>query len=186
MDEEGDHHAFVSPDEVDSHLASELHNMSMEARSTLLEEIHGVTCEPPEEGSHERIEECLRRMAQELHNIPEKRAYDEASNIGTSFVHSESYQLSFLRAERFNPQKAATRMVLQLELLSRYFGPAALQRRITFHDLTEEAKVVVKSGSLQLLPARDRAGRKLIMRIGTLGSDLSSQDRVRLWGRTVY
>jgi hypothetical protein len=175
-------HAFVSPDKVDSHLASELHNMTMEARSTLLEEIHGVVSKPPEEGLHERMQDCLHQMAQDLRNIPEKRAYDEASNSATSFVHSESYRLSFLRAERYDPRKAAARMVLKLEQLSRYFGPEALQRRITFHDLTEEAKMVVKSGTLQLLPACDRAGRKLITRIGPLGSGLSSHARVRWKG----
>jgi hypothetical protein len=185
MDEGGDHRMFVSPVEVDSHLASELHNMSMEARSTLLEEIHGVTSEPPEEGSHERMEECLRRMAQELRNIPEKRAYDEASNNATSFVNVESYRLSFLRAERFDPRKAAARMALQLKLLSQHFGPEALQRRITFHDLTEEAQMVVKSGNLQMLPSRDRSGRKLMMRIGTLGSGLSCHTRVRWGGRAM-
>jgi hypothetical protein len=164
---------------VDSHLASELHNMGMEARSTLLEEIHGVTSEPPEEGSHERMQECLRQMAQELNNIPERRAYDEASNNATSFVNSVSYRLAYLRAERFDPKKAAARMVLRLELLSQYFGSVALQRRITFHDLPEEAQMVVRSGSLQLLPGRDRAGRKLMMRIGTLGAGSSSRARVR-------
>lgn len=182
MNRERSDQSFVSPDDIDSHLAWELRNMSMEDRSTLFEEIHGVTSVPPEEGSPERMKECLHQMDEEIKRIPDKRAYEEALSYESSFVNDESFRLSFLRADRFDTQKAAARMVLKLDLLSRYFGPVALQRRLTIHDLTEEAKNAVKSGNLQLLPTRDRAGRMIMMRIGSFGAGVSNQMRVRSLG----
>jgi hypothetical protein len=190
-EDDDDDEAFVSHEDVDAHLASELQHMTMEARSRLFDEIHGVGTLPPEETSPGLIRECLHRMALALEDIPDKPAYDEALTYPTSFVNNggdgtttagddnNAYRLSFLRAERFDPRKAAVRMVRMLELLSRYFGPVSLRRFLTFEDLTEEARSFVRCGNLQLLPFRDRAGRMIVMRIGSMGTGVSKQAKVR-------
>lgn len=169
---------FASPETIDAEIASALQNMSIEARSTVLEEIHGVAPLPPEEGSPESIQDCLRTMAQALEDIPDKPAFEEARTFATSFFHDDDCRLAFLRAESFDPERAAVRMVKKMEQLSRYFGPVALQRRLTLQDLSEEARSLVKDGTLQLLPTRDRTGRMILMRIGSFGAGVSSQTRV--------
>ncbi len=146
------------------------------ALSNLGQEIHGVAPFPKEENSSEALQKSLHLLSEALDRIEEKPAFDEAQRMvreegATTFVNDDYFRLRFLRAEEFRPQQAAERMVLNLELLHRYVGQEGLRRPIRMSDLDETSIAVMKTGSFQSLPSRDRSGRRIAVRIGPLGLD---------------
>lgn len=159
----------------------------------MIQEIHGVAQFPPEENSSEKLQNSLALLSKALDIIKDKPAYDEAQriaseeNVGrimsgstektTTFVNEDSFRLKFLRAEQFHPEQAAERMVKHLDLLHRYLGPEGLQRPINISDLDEKSLTIIKAGSFQLLPSRDRSGRRIAVRIGPLGLDFIKNEK---------
>ena len=121
---------------------------------------------PPEESSLELREKSLVLLSEALDDIKDKLAYDEAQRMATeegstTFVNDEAFRLRFLRAEQFRPKQAAERMIRNLDLLYRYVGPEGLKRPIRLSDLDESSLSLLKAGSFQLLPCRDRSGRTI-------------------------
>lgn len=137
---------------------------------------------PPEENSVEKLRESLALLSKALDDIRDKVAYDEAQRMASeegsvTFVNDDAFRLRFLRAEQFRPKKAAERMVKNLDLLYRYLGPKGLKRPISMNDLDEKSIAVMKTGSFQLLPSRDRSGRRIAVRIGPLGLDFMKHEK---------
>ena len=95
-------------------------------------------------------------------------------------VSSEQKQalLKYLRADFFQVEKAAVRMVNHLSLLYKYFGPDMLQRRLRFADLTQAEQDCIRTGKEQILPVRDRAGRLLLFAQGAM-ENVSFYQQVR-------
>ena len=137
---------------------------------------------PPEESSLELREKSLVLLSEALDDIKDKLAYDEAQRMATeegstTFVNDEAFRLRFLRAEQFRPKQAAERMIRNLDLLYRYVGPEGLKRPIRLSDLDEWSLSLLKAGSFQLLPCRDRSGRRIVVRIGPLGLDFNKNEK---------
>eukprot|EP00536_Pseudo-nitzschia_multiseries_P017107 jgi/Psemu1/223792/e_gw1.1382.6.1 len=80
-----------------------------------------------------------------------------------SYIFHPSFRLKFLRADLFDIEKAAHRYLRCLEGLLKYFGSYALQRPIMYEDLGKECQDAAKSGYVQILPSRDRAGRLVVV-----------------------
>lgn len=68
----------------------------------------------------------------------------------------------FLRCERFDARKAAQRIVGYLDLIRLCFGKEGLEQNIRVPDLDERSEQQLKSGKLQILPFRDRSGRRVV------------------------
>jgi len=167
---------------VDALLASELNSMTVKDRTRVFEDIHGVAQFASEEYSKETIKESLDLLSDALHAIENKPAYDEAQRIASedgshTFVNDENYRLKFLRAEHFDPQKAAERLVRNLNVVYRYMGRLGLERPICISDLDAYSLGIMEAGSFQLLPSRDRSGRRIAVRIGPLGLDFISNEK---------
>jgi hypothetical protein len=152
--------ANVDPDDVDALLAKELNQMSFQERELMYEEIHGV------DTIHEETEDFLNaRLAaleQEIGRLPQRELYEQAERISKAYVTDRKFRLMFLRAEYHDPRKAAVRLVRFLEEKVRFFGPETLARNLYLSDLDDGDLAFLKSGILQLIPARDRAGRAII------------------------
>ena len=71
-------------------------------------------------------------------------------------VEQREFRLAFLRAERFDAKKAATRFIEYFEEKRRLFGVANLTTKIKLKDLDTETKNCLESGQIQILPGRDR------------------------------
>jgi hypothetical protein len=71
-------------------------------------------------------------------------------------VEQREFRLSFLRAERFDIKKAATRFIDYFEEKRRLFGVNNLTTKIKLKDLDSQTKDCLESGQIQLLPGRDR------------------------------
>jgi hypothetical protein len=151
--------------EFDNLLSKELLQLSVNDRNNLQEEIHGVRCLAPDETS-QLIEESLRKLATELdENIPDyqKEAYlrSQRRPASAAFVNSQNFRLRFLRCELFDHRKAAERMVRVCDCLLKLFGMYALERPIRISDFSNAELKAIRRGRLQLLPFRDRSGRRI-------------------------
>jgi hypothetical protein len=74
-----------------------------------------------------------------------------------------AFRLMFLRAEAFDPYKAAQRMVRHFDQKGCLFGKEKLGRDIRLNDLSPDDMESMAFGSFQFLPRTDRAGRLVFM-----------------------
>ena len=171
-----------SQKEVDSLLANALMNLNLKDRAAVEEKIHGVMPEPEEE-TPEMIHAILTEFETILINTymtsppnnPEIAAYHLAVRQQFHYVTSpsnERLRLRFVRAEQYDIEKAVERFLLYLNMSLEFYGPDALQRPLQVEDLTYNpntgrreatsgALKYLKTGAVQVLPGRDRAGRRV-------------------------
>jgi hypothetical protein len=152
---------------ADALLAKELNSMSLKERDALYEQIHGVEAIVDE--TPDFCDEKLLIMDQALLDIPNKPAYDRAS---PDYVTGRNFRLSFLRADSFDPTKAAMRLVKFMDWTLKFFGPDTLSRPVYLSDLDEETLKFLKAGPFQILPERDRSGRAIVMDLHSLVGEL--------------
>lgn len=95
-------------------------------------------------------------------------AYLEALKQNETYVRNDAFRLGFLRAEEFDPQKAATRMVRFFEEKLALFPSDKLTKDIRMDDLDEGDLNYLKCGVFQLVPLKDRSGRHIIMTLPKL------------------
>ena len=150
----------VDENATDSILARELNGMDLEEREAMYEEIHGVDKITPE--TPQFLHEKLLAFEHEMRRISSKPAYDLAAEISPEFVSDLSFRLMFLRVACYDEEKAAIRCVKFMDEKMRLFGREPLARRLCVSDLSEDDMVCLKSGALQVLPQRDRAGRAVL------------------------
>lgn len=150
----------VDPDDVDALLAAELNNMTFDERENMYEEIHGV--EKEFEETDEFLDQHLLKLEQALKTVPNRSLYERAWRESRQYVEDRAFRLKFLRAEYYDEKKAAARLVKFLEGKIRFFGDDSLARPVTLADFTPEDMAFLKTGILQLIPARDRKGRAII------------------------
>jgi len=82
------------------------------------------------------------------------------------FMETDDFRLRFLRCELFDVRKATIRFLNYLNLAHQLFGSVALTRQIGLQDFTKRELKWVKKGFIQLLPYRDRAGRRVMAIMG--------------------
>ena len=145
---------------MDTLLAAEMNQMSLKERELVYEELHGVDEVIEETPSF--INESLQELQRELQDISNKSAYNQAESMNPEYVQSQEFRLMFLRAERFDAKKAASRLVNFMEGKLEYFGPDSLARPIELTDLDADDMAFIKSGVMQFLPGRDVAGRAIL------------------------
>lgn len=146
---------------LSSLIASELSLLSIEDREKALEEVHGViqtTDEDPE-----KMKNLFDQVKEELKRIRYKQAYEKAAFRCSSYVADPEFVVLFLRADNYNPRKAAIRLVEHFKYKLELFEDKTLVRDIMYDDLDEGGKSVLKSGLMQTLPTPDRAGRQVML-----------------------
>ena len=138
-------------------LADALAQMSIQERENAYENTHGVS--QVIEETPDMVFQKLAELDTELFKITHKPAFEMALQINPGYINDQKFRIMFLRAEYFDPRKAATRLVLFLEKKLHYFGRDALARNVHLSDLDKDDMRMLKSGQMQILPSRDRAGR---------------------------
>jgi hypothetical protein len=152
-------------------ISQAMNKLSVQERDHAYEDMHGVSAMVQE--TPELIATTLKQMEQSLDKIFFKPVYDLAISSGGDYVRDPKLLLMFLRADRFDPELAAKRMIKFLDWKLKLFGHDKLcQWHIGLDDLDDDAKFMVESGIMQILPSRDSRGRVVI--VG------SSNDHVRL------
>ena len=176
--------------DVEKILANEFSNCTIKDRTEIQEEIHGVHCMAPDE-TPELLTESLKQLSMELDNddrIPvfEKHAYilsrqleqehGKQKQYTCCYVNSNEFHLMYLRCELFDVRKAAKRLVQALDFLLEYFGQYALERKIKLSDFTKKELNRMKKGYMQLLPCRDRGGRRISITFPGNNHDIAALD----------
>jgi hypothetical protein len=82
---------------------------------------------------------------------------------GSSYINDDSFKIRFLHLELFNAKKAAIRLANFVQVVFELFGSQTLRRPLHLSDFTREELRVFNRGRIQLLPYRDRAGRRVIV-----------------------
>jgi len=171
----------LNPIRIDKIMAKEIDRLSIKDRNAIYEEIHGVSTMAIEETS-ELMEESLKNFSMELNKIDAKlkRAYNVIANQETTettetttttnalskeIVESKDFRLRFLRCVSFDPSQAAERMVQFFELLQRVYGIENLKKfdgTMDFFIGGTAEQNAFRAGYIQLLPFRDRSGRRIL------------------------
>ncbi len=162
---------------VDDILSKELLQLSLQDRNAINEEIHGVQTLAREE-SPELLSQSLAKMETEISIIPNKNAYDRSQQFPHTYVNSAEFRLRFLRCELFDVKNAASKIVKFLDVVSELFGDFALRRQVQMSDLSREEMQVFRVGHQQLLPYRDRSGRRIFALVGGVGVTVPLVTRV--------
>jgi hypothetical protein len=149
---------------IDKALADELNGLSVKEREQCLHDIHGVADviqESPEllSTSLLQLQAALERKRTLTYDLVQLLSEPKSQ----SYVLSREFRLMFLRADDFDVEEAADRMMQHLENKLELFGPSRLCQKITQAELTPEDFECLHNGHQQLLPVRDRAGRAILM-----------------------
>jgi len=147
---------------ADAMLAHELNQMSFQERNVINEEIHGVRTYLHRNETPELLKSSLDQLSIELENLPSKKAYDASKAFANSYISTDEFRYMFLRSEFFDVRKAAVRMAKYLDLIQWVFGDSVLERDICGADLGKKTLKFLRAGYDQMLPGRDRSGRRVL------------------------
>eukprot|EP00980_Cylindrotheca_fusiformis_P013806 scaffold3572_cov113-Cylindrotheca_fusiformis.AAC.2 len=152
---------YVLPgvDEAESLVAKAISSLSLEERSQLLDDVHGVS--KPIDEKPDFISSSLTAFgaAVESSKTP---LYEMALVQNASYVEDRSLRLMFLRSENFKVDAAVSRLMMFLKQKAFYFGEEKLTKEITLNDFSAEDMRSLESGAIQVLPKKDRSGRSVI------------------------
>ncbi|KAG7361442.1 hypothetical protein IV203_036542 [Nitzschia inconspicua] len=158
-------------------IARELQALSVNERNELFDEIHGVAKVLDEDP--EFVAQKLAALENELEKIKSKPAFDRAMFLSPRYVKDTEFRLKFLRADRFQPEKSAARMVSHFHYKTELFGEHKLVKDITFDDLEPEDVEEFMGGSYQFVPQKDSRGRPICLVIQKLFAYKSWQSKFR-------
>jgi hypothetical protein len=164
---------------VQSLLALDLNKMSLNDREKVFEDLHGVSDLVVE--SPELVASCLAELESGIAKIGRRDAFVAAASKDSSYTSSRTLRLKFLRAEHFDSNRAAARLVGFFEAKFELFGLDPLARDLLLSDLNEDDHKCLRSGLMTLLPAKDVAGRGIITWIPLLkDGGFSVRSKVRV------
>jgi hypothetical protein len=147
------------PADMDTILALEVHNLSLQERNRVYEEVHGVA-EPLKEDP-EFVAQRLSEFDWHLAAIQNKPAYDFALQQSPQYIIDRNFRLGFLRSTEFDAHKAAQKFVNHFDFKMELFGREKLGQNITLADLDEKDLMYLRKGAIQILPSTDRIGRPI-------------------------
>lgn len=177
---------------IDDQIAQDFTKLSFHDRNAIYEEIHGVHNPAPDETPemlantlhqlsleiaaipHKPAFDKSQQWNSLCNSFPtidctqSIYSYNKttiAAGTHTTYVNTVDFRLRFLRCELFDAKKAAIRIVNYLEMIHDLYGgdEELLRRPIGLIDLkTKEERECLRSGFHQLLPFRDRSGRRVL------------------------
>jgi len=201
-----DHHGNKLDQEVDGMLAEELNKLSFVDMNDINEEMHGVkslavketpqiianalqafktqlnSLDPSKKKAYLYILAVRREeqeIAQQHHQIVDS-ALSEQPPIFAAYIDNDDFRLRFLRCCLFNIPKAVLRFANYLNFVQTYFGDKYLQYLIRQSDLNANETKLLRKGLVQILPFRDRTGRRIIASLGN-GLDLESATSMKVY-----
>ena len=146
--------------DADALLAQEMNNLSVNERIQALEDIHGVSM------AEEEKEYIIAIKLKELDlaiGRNKSSSYLLAESLSKDYVEDRDLRLMFLRADMFNVELAAKRIMSFFDNKLRYFGEEKLVKQITLDDLDEDDLECLQSGAFQEVAEKDRAGRAILV-----------------------
>lgn len=167
-------HRRTNSDEAenaDNIVSSAFGSLSLEDREQALNEMHGVDETPAELMSEEALQEKLAQLRTELYllcqskNVHNAHAFLLAEQQDSQFVFHPRFCTRFLTAADFDVQLAARNILRHFEWKLKLWGRSMLAREPHRSDLDDVEQALLRSGTLQILPQRDTAGRPIVFSI---------------------
>lgn len=164
--------------ETDRLLSEHLLQLSFHERNNVNEEIHGVRDRFPEWKEHpESVELSLINLDCEVQSILLKNSNKNSGLCLDHIPMNRELRLTFLRCELFDAKKAANRLVTYIRLVRERcacgggitgcacgsIGEQGSDGRIRSKWFTKEEYSALKKGTIQLMPFRDRSGRRVMV-----------------------
>jgi len=117
------------------------------------------------------IQTTLTELNAQMLKQPDADAYKAALTMDEAYARDKTFLLKFLRAERFDVQKAATRVAKFFQMKADLFGIDKLTNDIIQDDLDEETMEVLYAGlAIQRLRETDQSGRTVLLRFADSAS----------------
>ncbi|CAJ1947893.1 unnamed protein product [Cylindrotheca closterium] len=165
-------------EEIDSFLAQSITSLTFQEREAAYEELHGIVS--ANEETIERISQWLRSFETYLNTVHTVgSAYEVAEAMDRSYVTAQEFRMMFLRADRYNIEKAVHRMIKFMEIKKTLFGVGKLVQTITLQDLNDDDIACLRNGSVQIAPVQDIAGRQILVGIPCLRQYKSMESELR-------
>ena len=142
--------------------------LSMDDRSQIAQEVDGTHCMAPvEEETPELLSSSLERLAMELDLISYKKkvGFYESQKFPNTYINDPGFRLRFLRSQLFDAREAAIRLLQYCDFVSELFGSCALERQVGLNNFSSQEKKWLMKGYVQLMPYRDKSGRRVIFQI---------------------
>eukprot|EP00980_Cylindrotheca_fusiformis_P018006 scaffold5752_cov120-Cylindrotheca_fusiformis.AAC.1 len=146
---------------IDATIAQSMALLSFEEREMAQEDLHGVTKAIAEDRA--QIDAGLEYLDLHLNSIKQGSVYEMAETMDSAHVSNRAFRLSFLRSARYDVKDAAKNMLNFFSMKLSLFGQEKLTKDISFSDLREDDRDCLKTGCMQILPTRDRAGRHILI-----------------------
>eukprot|EP00980_Cylindrotheca_fusiformis_P020508 scaffold7564_cov117-Cylindrotheca_fusiformis.AAC.2 len=182
----GSNRLSTEKEDLDKYLAQSMTKLSVKDRETALEEVNGIASIDPEDPA--ALTACLTELNQQLASLKQGTCYELAEKMDRDYVTNRDFQIMFLRANRYvmssgqlryHPKRAAEHMKKFFETKCMLFGKDKLVKDITLDDLDEDDRNGLRRGNLQILPTRDRAGRRIVVNFRGLASFKSVESELR-------
>ena len=144
---------------VDTDFALEMNALTAQERRALEEDIHGAADSIEE--TDDLVRSKLSQMREGLNRIPSnfRQAWDRAVFLRPSLSTDDPLHLLYLRALRFDTARAGKRMVAFFEDKLKHFGDTLLVQRITWRDLKERERDMVRGGLYRIVARHESTGR---------------------------
>mmetsp|Transcript_44787 Transcript_44787/g.108195 ORF Transcript_44787/g.108195 Transcript_44787/m.108195 type:complete len:553 (-) Transcript_44787:953-2611(-) len=167
--------------DVDVLLTQGMTRLTFEELQQEQEDLHGVSATISEEKVEVQV--LLDTLDEHLNGMKMGTAFAFAESLNRDFCQNYDFRMMFLRANRYDPKVAAKQIIKFLDIKLELFGLEKLTEEITLKDLTLEDKKHLLSGSMQLLPSTDRAGRRIVLHVAGLriGKTPLSELRARFY-----
>ena len=159
----------------------ELFQMSDDDRSRVFADIGGVQEINPEDPDF--VNQCLVDLNAAIQRIQSKSAFAEAQRMCPHYTSNPGFRLKFLRADSFNVESAATRIVNHFAEKLELFGREKLGRDITLADLDVDDLECLLAGGIQWLPRPDKFGRAILCSRQVFWKYKHRENLVRTFGR---
>jgi len=151
----------ITPSYGYNELKTEISELSAEERMKALRDVYGASEDIVE--TPEYLRSKLEELDERLNDISDKEACEMASFVCPQYADSPKFRLPFLRAELFDVDKAAKRLVKYWDRKVQLFGTDRAFRAVSVIDFDNDCALALERGGVRILPVRDEAGRQIIM-----------------------
>lgn len=164
---------------IQERLEKDFAKLSVDHRSQIAQEIDGTYCMAIEE-TPELLESSLANLAIELESISYKKkvGYNQSQKLPKTCINDPNFRLRFLRSQLFDVREAANRLVRYCDFVLDMFGMFALERQIERNDFSKKEMKWLLKGYIQLMPFRDKSGRRVILQI--MDSNVMTEQIIRV------
>jgi carboxylesterase type B len=150
---------------IDADIAKELNQLTLAEREDILNDIHGVTEVLDEDPAF--VKKALDDLEMWIatkgtNNNKSVEAYNKAASQSPEYVQRKDFRRMFLRADRFNAEHAADRILRFFDKKLELFGPSKLCQDIKLADLSPSDRDCLDHLHGQYMPVRDAGGRPII------------------------